>query len=556
MKKMLSFTLALALGLALCVPALAEGESAASQPTLSVAKDGTVSAENATYIASYDPATGQFLGLVEPGSRVARDLLLKAMHTDSSHAPLSECAAALVIAGSGTNSYAGNGIVGGAEVYSVTPLSDVVPYVSVVQYAGRLQQLQLNFAWNGEKPSGYAMTGIVNRAAVQIGSREFSTNDVYYNRSNEECYINIDSAFYNDWKIGEQGTGLTLSLEMADGTTVTMRNDAFSYQYAEGPALAQNYEITSDETAKRFYFTGLSTDAMWYFGVCLINNDLRTQTLNQDFQSPAGTTRFYFGGPYFNEYSSFAGRPVSLYRMSAGVEGNALTMTVSEGIPPFLSGKTLPGNAPVDSTKTIAASFVRNEVSNQNTFGYLKLMVNDGSTFSSHNRLDFTAYKRIDGNNESPSVDHDNVMFSTDLWAPQLVGPYLTNKLELSEPYYRRYCLIDASGNETKSLYFRINAIHATEQIVLTYTGSWYTYSETDGNGYFFATRPSSSGFSYTTPNYLTENRQNTLRLNVSRENAEAMRIWRWDLDLTPDKDGVIDINLTYYDNIQWGDNP
>lgn len=95
----LVFVAALAL---LCTAALAS-----DAPKLSVAADGTVSCEQtggaALYVAAYDPASGQFRGLVEPGAKLGSGAAeLKAFQTDAANAPVSDPAGVLVIAEAGT----------------------------------------------------------------------------------------------------------------------------------------------------------------------------------------------------------------------------------------------------------------------------------------------------------------------------------------------------------------------------------------------------------------------------------------------------------------------
>ena len=95
----LVFVAALAL---LCTAALAS-----DAPKLFVAADGTVSCEQtggaALYVAAYDPASGQFRGLVEPGAKLGSGAAeLKAFQTDAANAPVSDPAGVLVIAEAGT----------------------------------------------------------------------------------------------------------------------------------------------------------------------------------------------------------------------------------------------------------------------------------------------------------------------------------------------------------------------------------------------------------------------------------------------------------------------
>ena len=119
-KRLIGILLSLALLLALCPAALA-----AEAPELAVDGEGGVSAsategEN-LFLASYDPLTGQFLGIVDPAENAGGgNMLLKAIQTDGEYLPVSDSRTVLVIAEEGTE------IEGGAydEVVVTAALGD------------------------------------------------------------------------------------------------------------------------------------------------------------------------------------------------------------------------------------------------------------------------------------------------------------------------------------------------------------------------------------------------------------------------------------------------
>ena len=136
-KRLLLLSLALLACLALSAPVWAAGAE------LGVNKNGVVTAEasagNQLFIASYDPATGRFLGLVKSGGTVRRGVTaLKAIETDASFAPQKAAKTVLVVSTANGTAKGGSydGVAITADASGTVTLENISVTGKITVYGG------------------------------------------------------------------------------------------------------------------------------------------------------------------------------------------------------------------------------------------------------------------------------------------------------------------------------------------------------------------------------------------------------------------------------------